>query len=157
MANQALSSQLGTKPSGFEISMAIIGSNNNPCSWTRQSRRLQKKSTVRGHPVDETESYLDVLPTVSFVAVEAAGAWAAEKTEADREAEVEADDQPWSQWRKQAADMESRPQRPDQLRPFGSLSGARIASTGPSKICGNDLNARLWLSVFCGDEWWPDQ
>jgi hypothetical protein len=28
MPNQALSSQLGTKPSGFELSMAIIGSNN---------------------------------------------------------------------------------------------------------------------------------
>jgi hypothetical protein len=44
-------------------------------------------------PVDETESYLGVLPTASFMAVEAAGAWAAEKAEAEREAEVEADDQ----------------------------------------------------------------
>jgi hypothetical protein len=43
--------------------------------------------------VDETESYLGVLPTASFMAVEAAGAWAAEKAEAEREAEVEADDQ----------------------------------------------------------------
>lgn len=36
-------------------------------------------------PVDETESYLNVLPTTSPVAVEAAGAWAAEHAEAERE------------------------------------------------------------------------
>ncbi|MGR3321649.1 MAG: MFS transporter [Pseudooceanicola sp.] len=38
-------------------------------------------------PVDETESYLGVVPTASPVAVEAAGAWAAEQAEAEREAE----------------------------------------------------------------------
>ena len=38
-------------------------------------------------PVDETESYLGVLPTASPVAVEAAGAWAAEQAEAERETE----------------------------------------------------------------------
>ena len=30
-------------------------------------------------PVDETESYLSVLPTASYVTVEAAGTWAAEQ------------------------------------------------------------------------------
>ena len=38
-------------------------------------------------PVDETESYLGVLPTTSVVAVEAAGAWAAEQAEANRDHE----------------------------------------------------------------------
>ncbi len=36
-------------------------------------------------PVEETESYLGVLPTTSTVAVEAAGAWATEQAEAERE------------------------------------------------------------------------
>ncbi len=40
-------------------------------------------------PVDETESYLDVLPTASPVAVEAAAEWAAEKAEAEREADAQ--------------------------------------------------------------------
>ncbi|RBI68306.1 MFS transporter [Roseovarius sp. TE539] len=44
--------------------------------------RMTQRSTV---PVDETESYLGVLPTASPVAVEAAGAWAAEQAEAERE------------------------------------------------------------------------
>ncbi len=35
-------------------------------------------------PVDETESYLGVLPTATPVAVEAAGVWAAEQAEADQ-------------------------------------------------------------------------
>lgn len=39
-------------------------------------------------PVDETESYLNVLPTASPVAVEAAGAWAAEQAGVEREAEA---------------------------------------------------------------------
>jgi MFS family permease len=39
-------------------------------------------------PVDETESYLGVLPSASPVAVEAAGAWAAEQAEADRDEET---------------------------------------------------------------------
>ncbi|WP_306150997.1 MFS transporter [Roseovarius sp. MMSF_3281] len=39
-------------------------------------------------PVDETESYLGVLPSASPVAVEAAGAWAAEQAEAEREDEA---------------------------------------------------------------------
>ncbi|WP_397543217.1 MFS transporter [Roseovarius salis] len=37
-------------------------------------------------PVDETESYLSVVPTASPVAVEAAGAWAAEQAEAESDA-----------------------------------------------------------------------
>ncbi len=41
-------------------------------------------------PAAETESYLGVLPTASPVAVEAAGAWAAEQAEAEREADAQA-------------------------------------------------------------------
>jgi MFS family permease len=40
--------------------------------------RMTQRSSV---PVDETESYLGVLPTTSHVAVEAAGVWAAEQAE----------------------------------------------------------------------------
>ena len=40
-------------------------------------------------PAEETESYLGVLPTASPVAVEAAGAWAAEQAEQDRDAQEE--------------------------------------------------------------------
>jgi MFS family permease len=39
-------------------------------------------------PVSETDSYLGVLPTASPVTVEAAGAWAVEQGEIDREAET---------------------------------------------------------------------
>ena len=39
-------------------------------------------------PVSETDSYLGVLPTASPVTVEAAGAWAVEQGEIDREAEA---------------------------------------------------------------------
>lgn len=49
--------------------------------------RMTQRAIV---PVDETQSYLGVLPTASPVAVEAAGAWAAEQAEAEREAEAEA-------------------------------------------------------------------
>ena len=45
--------------------------------------RMTKRPTV---PVDQTESYLGVLPTASPVAVEAAGAWAAGQGESEREA-----------------------------------------------------------------------
>jgi hypothetical protein len=38
--------------------------------------------------VEDTESYLGVLPTASPVAVEAAGTWAAEQADADRKANV---------------------------------------------------------------------
>lgn len=47
--------------------------------------RMTQRSIV---PVDETESYLSVLPTASPVAVEAAGTWAAENAEAEREADA---------------------------------------------------------------------
>jgi MFS family permease len=47
--------------------------------------RMSQRSTV---PVDETESYLGVLPTASPVAVEAAGAWAAEQAEAESKADA---------------------------------------------------------------------
>jgi MFS family permease len=48
--------------------------------------RMTQRAIV---PVDETESYLNVLPTASPVAVEAAGAWAAEHAEAEREADAQ--------------------------------------------------------------------
>ena len=44
--------------------------------------RMTQRASV---PVTETESYLSVLPTASPVAVEAAGAWAAEQAETERE------------------------------------------------------------------------
>jgi MFS family permease len=40
-------------------------------------------------PVDETESYLGVLPTASPIVVEAAGAWAAEQTELKQDGDAE--------------------------------------------------------------------
>jgi hypothetical protein len=36
-------------------------------------------------PVNETDSYLNILPTASTVAVEAAGEWAVENAEAERD------------------------------------------------------------------------
>ena len=45
--------------------------------------RMTQRSTV---PIDQTESYLGVLPTASPVSVEAAGVWAAERGVAKREA-----------------------------------------------------------------------
>ncbi|MDQ0317442.1 MFS transporter [Amorphus orientalis] len=46
------------------------------------------RMTQRAVPsAEETESYISVLPTASVVAVEAAGAWAAEQAEAKREEE----------------------------------------------------------------------
>jgi len=47
--------------------------------------RMTRRSTV---PVDQTESYLGVLPTASPVAVEAAGAWAARQGQAERDADA---------------------------------------------------------------------
>ncbi len=46
--------------------------------------RMTQRAIV---PVDETESYVGVLPTASPVTVEVAGVWAAEQAEAEREAE----------------------------------------------------------------------
>jgi MFS family permease len=48
--------------------------------------RMTKREAV---PADETESYLGVLPTASPMAVEAAGAWAAERAEAEHEGEAQ--------------------------------------------------------------------
>jgi len=50
--------------------------------------RMTQRAAVS---VDDTESYLSVLPTASPVAVEAAGVWAAENAEAEREAQEEED------------------------------------------------------------------
>ena len=44
--------------------------------------RMTQTTTL---PVDQTDSYLSVLPTTSSVAVEAAGAWAAEQAATERE------------------------------------------------------------------------
>ncbi len=46
--------------------------------------RLTQRAVV---PVEETKSYVAVLPTASRVAVEAAGAWTAEQAEAERDAD----------------------------------------------------------------------
>jgi MFS family permease len=46
-------------------------------------RMTQRAAT----PVDETDSYLNVMPTASPVAVEAAGEWAVENAEAERDAD----------------------------------------------------------------------
>jgi hypothetical protein len=43
---------------------------------------MTQRATI---PAEATESYLGVVPTASPVAVEAAGAWAAEQAEAERE------------------------------------------------------------------------
>jgi hypothetical protein len=48
--------------------------------------RMTQRSVV---PVEETESYVAVLPTASPVAVEAAGTWAAEQAEAEREGDAQ--------------------------------------------------------------------
>ena len=48
--------------------------------------RMTQKASV---PIAQTESYLGVTPTSSPVAVEAAGVWAAEHAEVEREAEAE--------------------------------------------------------------------
>jgi MFS family permease len=45
--------------------------------------RMTQRAAV---PVDQTESYLGVIPTSSLVAVEAAGTWAAEQADSEREA-----------------------------------------------------------------------
>jgi MFS family permease len=47
--------------------------------------RMTRRAAVS---VNETESYLNVLPTASPVAVEAAGEWAAENAEAEREPDL---------------------------------------------------------------------
>jgi len=48
--------------------------------------RMTQRAVV---PVAETESYVPVLPTASTVTVEAAGAWAAEQAESEREADAQ--------------------------------------------------------------------
>lgn len=53
--------------------------------------RMTQKASV---PMEQTESYLGVTPTSSPVAVEAAGVWAAEHAEIERDAEAEQESQP---------------------------------------------------------------
>jgi len=50
--------------------------------------RMTQRASI---PLEETESYLGVTPTSSPVAVEAAGVWAAEHAEAEREAEAQSE------------------------------------------------------------------
>jgi len=50
--------------------------------------RMTQRAVV---PAEQTESYLAVLPTTSIVAVEAAGAWAAEQAEAERDEQADAE------------------------------------------------------------------
>ncbi len=50
--------------------------------------RMTQRASI---PLEETESYLGITPTSSPVAVEAAGVWAAEHAEAEREAEAESE------------------------------------------------------------------
>jgi hypothetical protein len=64
--------QLG--PSAFWL---VLGSTFVVIAAYALYRMTQSTST----PVDETESYLVVLPTSSPVAVEAAGEWASEQSE----------------------------------------------------------------------------
>ncbi|WP_209424434.1 MFS transporter [Pararhodobacter sp. SW119] len=49
---------------------------------------LYRMTQRAASPSQETESYLGVLPTASIVAVEAAGTWAAEQAEAERESDA---------------------------------------------------------------------
>ena len=49
--------------------------------------RMTQRAAI---PPDETESYLNILPTSSPVAVEAAGAWAADQAENESETEESA-------------------------------------------------------------------
>jgi MFS family permease len=49
--------------------------------------RMTQREVVT--PVEDTESYLGVLPSASPVAVEAAGAWSADQAETDNESDTE--------------------------------------------------------------------
>jgi MFS family permease len=49
---------------------------------------LYRMTQRRMVPVDETESYLNILPTSSPIAVEAAGEWAVENAEAERDPDL---------------------------------------------------------------------
>ena len=52
--------------------------------------RMTQRATV---PMEETESYLGVLPSASPVAVESAGAWSAEQAEIQAETQAETQDE----------------------------------------------------------------
>ncbi|WP_417827977.1 MFS transporter [Thalassospira sp.] len=54
---------------------------------------LYRMTRREGLPVEETESYVSVLPTASPMAVETASAWAAEQAEAEAEAVAQAEAQ----------------------------------------------------------------
>ena len=67
-----------TGPSGFWL---VLGATFGAVALYALYRMTQRAPL----PVDQTESYLGVLPTASPVAVEAAGTWAAEQAEAEPE------------------------------------------------------------------------
>ena len=62
----------------------VLGANFAAIALYALYRMTQRAVT----PVSETESYLNVLPTASAVAVEAAGEWAADNADAENEAQA---------------------------------------------------------------------
>lgn len=59
----------------------VLGATFSTIALYALYRMTQRPAT----PVEETESYIAVLPTTSLVALEAANAWAADKAEAERD------------------------------------------------------------------------
>ncbi|RFU14758.1 MFS transporter [Rhodobacteraceae bacterium W635] len=70
----------GAGPFGFWL---VLGSTFTAIAAYAAYRMTQRAPV----PVDDTESYIGVLPTTSTVAVEAAGAWSAEQAEQTEQAE----------------------------------------------------------------------
>jgi len=84
--------------------------------------RMTQRAIV---PVDETQSYLGVLPTASPVAVEAAGAWAADQAEAEREADAEAECQADVDAERQGDAEAERQAETEAVRTSDAESGSR--------------------------------
>ena len=72
----------GLGPRGFWL---VLGGTFGAIALYALYRMTQRQIT----PVEETDSYLGVLPTTSAIAVEAAGTWAVEQAEADNEADTD--------------------------------------------------------------------
>ncbi|MGI3209860.1 MFS transporter [Roseovarius tibetensis] len=72
----------GLGPFGFWL---VLGATFGAIALYALYRMTQRATAT----ASETDSYLGVVPTSSVVAVEAAGAWAADKAEAEAEAEAE--------------------------------------------------------------------
>ncbi len=71
-------------PAAFWLFMSATFALTAMYSAYRMTRRAAS-------PVEDTDSYLGVLPTASPLALEAAGTWSAEQGELEREAEAEAE------------------------------------------------------------------